>query len=181
MQVLAQGLHVVQEGEREATVGYMQSLSAVVKTVGRGCLMGLKHPRPCFLPRRETQCETGPSMLAMSTSHPAPSCHEVQDEKVFRVNGIHSSTRFDQSSMSELVVDRRSARWMLEYLSASCDGDAYPSSSNIYGTAWKVSHPLLLSVDFRCCFAAINTHTHTHTHTKTHTTHTHTLEPHTSR
>ena len=141
MQVLAQGLHVVQEGEREATVGYMQSLSAVVKTVGRGCLMGLKHPRPCFLPRRETQCETGPSMLAMSTSHPAPSCHEVQDEKVFRVNGIHSSTRFDQSSMSELVVDRRSARWMLEYLSASCDGDAYPSLSNIYGTAWKVSHP----------------------------------------
>jgi len=59
---------------------------------------------------------------------------------VFRIAGS-ASTRgcLHPSNARELVVDRRSAKWMLQYLAASLDDSPYPPRSNMYGTPWKVA------------------------------------------
>ena len=117
VEVLSTGLRSVEDDAEEPTVCYMQALSAVVKTVGRSTLMGA-------MGLRFSQAETEDGRCPST---------------VFRVCGRMSSSAFDQAKMSGLLVDRRSARWILGYLSASLQNQPYPPTSNIYGTAWKVA------------------------------------------
>jgi len=121
VQSLSFALLQYQPEEEEAvevpSISYMQSLSAVVKVVGSGCLMGNgSHARQCDL-----------------------SLDSEEDRLVFRVQGSRSSRNCDLAVAEALVVDRRSARWMLQYLEAAVEGCPYPPESNVYGTTWKVA------------------------------------------
>lgn len=92
------------------SVSYMQSLSAVVKIVGGGAMMG------------------------------TVGGHGEREEGAitFNVNGSRSTRVYDERT-NQLVLDRRSVRWMLAYLDASMSDDPYPPDTNIYGTPWKVA------------------------------------------
>jgi len=123
VQSLSNALHQYRPEEEEGavevpSVSYMQSLSAVVKVVGSGCLIGKQqHARHRELSRGQ----------------------DDDDSLVFRVQGDRSSSHCDLAIAEALVVDRRSALWMLQYLEAAVDGCPYPPDSNIYGTTWKVA------------------------------------------
>ena len=128
VEVLSAGLHTVADDAEEPTVSYMQALSAVVKTVGRSALMG-------GMGSRFNNAQRGNHAQNKDVHG-----RETEEEgSVFHVCGCRSSSSFDQAKMLGLVVDRRSARWLLDYLRASSANRPYPPSSSIYGTAWKVA------------------------------------------
>ena len=113
VEVLSAGLRVVENGTAEPTVGYMQALSAVVKTVGRGHLMG------GWGSRFSGAHVNAPLQRGDLTTQ--DSGEQLQEDSqvspyVFYVSGCHSTSFFDQGTMRGLLVDRRSARWMLDYL-----------------------------------------------------------------
>ena len=124
VEVLSAGLRNIDVGTKEPTVAYMQALAAVVKTVGRGQLMG------------------GWGSRFAASSRGTPEGREEPDGSVFVISGAQSSRHFNPTLMRGMVVDRRSTRWMIEYLVASCAGLPYPVTSNIYGTAWKVAQSI---------------------------------------
>jgi hypothetical protein len=84
-------LQYAPDGEDVAfpTVSYMQSLSAVVKIVGGDCMMGKA------------------SLVSPSSARP------------FTIDGCNTTKQYDQGSSVSLVLDKRSIRWMVEYLDAS--------------------------------------------------------------
>jgi len=138
VEVLSAGL-LFDEAAAHPTIGYMQCLSAVVKTVGRGVLMGGMGSRFSACTHTHKSDSVCPAADADAAAADANMAETGEDARVFHVNGLQSSRMFQQSVVSGLLVDLRSAKWMLEYLSASCDGRPYPRNSNIYGTAWKVA------------------------------------------
>lgn len=104
-----------EEVVRQPSVSYMQALSAVVKIVGGSSNMGRIELHP--------SCNRG--------------CEEQQVYS-FRVDGDRSSACYTGDAV-EMVLDRRSVEWMLDYFKASVDGRSYPAGTSIYGTAWKVA------------------------------------------
>jgi len=97
------------QDEALPSISYMQSLSAVVKVVGGDSMMGKA------------------SMLSAANARP------------FVIDGSNTTRSYDPGSTVSMVLDRRSVKWMVEYLRASIHRQPYPPDTNIYGTPWKVA------------------------------------------
>jgi len=115
VEVLSAGL-LFDEAAAHPTIGYMQCLSAVVKTVGRGVLMGGMGSRFSARTHTHNSDSVCPAADADAAAADANMAETGEDARVFHVNGLQSSRTFQQSVVSGLLVDLRSAKWMLEYL-----------------------------------------------------------------